>query len=62
MMIFPICTKCSSVAVVKDYGLHHYQQTLNLMRGRTLEYPLKPLLLVHFVELNPPQADSLNSS
>jgi|GEM_PF-4787370 len=39
----------SSVAVVRDYGLHHYQPTRNFMRGITFEYPLKPLLLLHFV-------------
>lgn len=47
--IVPYGIQRSSVAVVREYGLHHYQPTRNFMRGRTLKYPLKPLLLLHFV-------------
>jgi hypothetical protein len=48
-LVFYTCCQRSSVAVVRDYGLHHYQSTRKLMRGRTLKHPLKPLLLLHFV-------------
>jgi uncharacterized membrane protein YgcG len=49
VVVFYACTQRSSVAVVRDYGLHHYQYTLNFMRSKRLEYPMKPLLLLHFV-------------
>ncbi len=48
-VVFSACVQRSSVAVVRDYGLHHYQPARNFMRGRTLKYSLKPLLLLHFV-------------
>jgi hypothetical protein len=43
----------SSVAAVRDCGLLSCQATPNFERGRMLELPLKPLLLLHFVALNP---------
>ncbi len=38
-----------SVAAVRDFGLRSCQATPKFERGRMLELPLKPLLLLHFV-------------
>lgn len=45
----PNCSLRSSVAAVRDCGLLSCPPTPKFKRGRMLELPLKPLLLLHFV-------------